>query len=301
MNNKRIRILSLFGFMLVMLAVACNQTTESNENRANLIEFDTIQVNEVYLLDNKEGYPSCNLQMTLVYPSGSELYDLSQLESLFICSALGQDYKNMNIADALKGYTEMYIQNYRADAEVYRRDRPKQKNGALYGQLYDLDSEVGELPKVFYSYFETIENEVVYDMNGIISFQVVQVNDKGGVASHEQVFNFTYDLEAEEWINEEDVFEPGYDEALRPVIQELLMAAKGVRTIQELEDLGFFGVEEIIPNNNILLTDKGIVYTFNKGEFSAYHLSPAEIVIPYGVVRSLLKEGSPIDRLPALK
>ncbi len=292
--------LSLWGLLFIVLLNACNPTAESVESHDNHIDFDTIQVSESYLLDNKEGNPSCNLEVQLIYPVGSDQYDVTQLESLFIYSVLGQGFKDMSVANALKKYGEMYVQNYRADAETYRRDRPKQEEHSLYEHLYDVDGEVGELPEVFYTYSETIENEIIYNKNGIIAYRVTQVNDKGGVAKHEQVNNFTYDLVTGQWVNEQDIFQPGYDEALRPVIQELLMELHSVKTIEQLEDLGFFGVEEIIPNNNFLLTDEGIVYTFNKGEFSAYHLSPAQIVIPYGTVRSLLKEHSVIEQLSVL-
>ena len=300
MDDCKMSRLPLLGLLFVILLHACNPATESVESRDNHIDFDTIQISESYLLDNKEGNPMCNLQVQLIYPATSDQYDVSSLESLFVYSILGQGFKDMDAAAALKKYSEMYIQNYRTDAETYRRDRPKQEEHSMYEHLYDVEGQVGELPEVFYTYSETIDNEIIYNKNGVIAYQVVQVNDKGGVATHEQVNNFTYNLEMEQWVNEQDIFEPGYDEALRPVIQELLMELHDVKTIEQLEDLGFFGVEEIIPNNNFLLMDEGIVYTFNKGEFSAYHLPPAQILIPYATIRSLLKEHSVIDQLSVL-
>lgn len=56
-----------------------------------------------------------------------------------------------------------------------------------------------------------------------------------------------------------------------------------------------------MPNNNFLLTDKGITYTFNKGEYSAYQLQVPQVFIPYGAIRSLLRENTIVSMLSQLK
>ena len=70
-----------------------------------------------------------------------------------------------------------------------------------------------------------------------------------------------------------------------------------MKSVEELEDLGFFGVQEIVPNRNFLLTEKGITYTYNKGEYSAYQLDAPEVFIPYSAIRSLLRENTPAAKL----
>ena len=69
------------------------------------------------------------------------------------------------------------------------------------------------------------------------------------------------------------------------------------KSIDGLEDLGYFGVDEIIPNNNLLLTADGIIFTFNKGEYSAYQLPASEVMIPYSHVRSILRDSFTAKKL----
>ncbi len=119
--------------------------------------------------------------------------------------------------------------------------------------------------------------------------------------SYETVRNYVLDLSSGELMAEGDIFSAGYDLALRPILQGSLLEAHGVKSVQELEDLGFFGIDEIVPNKNFLINDKGITYTFNKGEYSAYQLQVPEVFIPYTAVRSLLRENSVVSKLARLK
>jgi hypothetical protein len=75
------------------------------------------------------------------------------------------------------------------------------------------------------------------------------------------------------------------------------MEQNDVRSILELEELGFFGIEEMLPNNNFLLNNLGIIYRFNKGEYSAYQLDAPEIFIPFELLKPILKENSIIRNI----
>ena len=89
--------------------------------------------------------------------------------------------------------------------------------------------------------------------------------------------------------------------ALQGMIVTSLLEQYGAKTISELEDLGFFGVQEILPNSNFLLNDKGIIYTFNKGEYSAYQLDAPQVFIPYTTILSLLRDNSIAHKLAYLQ
>ena len=102
-------------------------------------------------------------------------------------------------------------------------------------------------------------------------------------------------------ITEYELFKAGYDQALQHLIITSLLEQNNVKTVEELEDLGFFGIREIIPNGNFLLNDQGIIYTYNKGEYSAYQLEAPEVFIPYSAIRSLLRDHTAVAKLADLK
>ncbi len=276
-----------------------SQKQESVESE-NEIEFESISIDTVYSLQRSDDSPICNLNIDVLLPTSSLDYDVEGVRNIFMEAILGNDFKGMRVDEAVEKYAQSYIANYKRDAEIFRTNRPSPDYGEEFDDLYHNDGEHANLPDVFYSYFESISDTIVYNHHGVLSFQVTQTNNKGGEISHESVTNYVINLANGELINEDDIFVAGYDLALRPIIQNALMHMHGVKSVDELEDLGYFGIDEIIPNGNFLITDKGIIYTFNKGEYSAYQLPSSQIIIPFSYVRSILRESSIAKKLLTL-
>lgn len=290
-------------FIIVVLVtgfISCNTNSNNKVGSDNNVRFELISYNKVHpLVDNLDN-PSCNLDIEVQFPIESDKYDLSSLQNIFQNCLLGTDYSGLSFEDAVEKYSSNYVSNYYRDAEVYRTTKPTGESEGEFDDIYHKDGEHVDLPEIFYSYYESIINSVVYNKFGIISFQVIQGNNKGGVVSYENVRNYVLNLSTGEFLSEGDIFAAGYDTALRPIIQNCIMQQNDVKTIDDLENLGFFGVEEIIPNKNFMLTEAGIIYTFNKGEYSAYQLPALEILIPYSYVRSILRENSIANKLSQL-
>ena len=87
------------------------------------------------------------------------------------------------------------------------------------------------------------------------------------------------------------------DVALQQLFATILMQQNEVKTVSDLEDLGYFGIDEMMPNRNFLIDADGITYIFNKGEYSAYLLDAPEIFIPFDDVRMLLKKNTLVSKL----
>lgn len=292
-------IFALMGVALGCLGLSsCHTPTEKEAvSGNNEIEFQSIVLDTVSVLEKRSDSPVCNLSINVAIPSQSDIYDLENIQHIFLSAILGTDYSTMDTKEAFDKYAQSYIANYRRDAEIFKTNRPTQDFGEEFDDLYHEDGEHANLPDIFYSYYESISDTIIYDHFGILSFQVKQTNNKGGDVSHESVRNYVIDLESGQLIDEDDIFMAGYDVALRPIIQNGLMQLRGVKSIDDLEDLGYFGVDEIIPNNNLLLTADGIIFTFNKGEYSAYQLPASEVMIPYSHVRSILRDSFTAKKL----
>lgn len=297
MDNFILKKTLIVVIVITLGLTSCNEIQKSTVKTENGIDFDTLKIEKQHFLDNIENNPSCNLNLNLIYPVSSERFELDSIIKIFTAAFFGSDFEHLALEDAVKNYTDIYIENYKTDAEIYQTNKPQEDLNNYFDDIYHSDNEHAGLPDIFYSYYESISNKIAFNQHGVLSFQIIQENNKGGRVSFESVKNYSINLESGKLINEEDVFSAGYDEALRPVIQNLLMADNDVKNVQELEDLGYFGIDEVIPNKNFLITDKGIVYTFNKGEYSAYQLPATEILIPYNSVRSLLRNESFIKKI----
>jgi hypothetical protein len=264
----------------------------------NGVTFDTLLVEKVYHLDDDTTMPSCNLSIKFIYPVESGKMNLADLQQIFVTSALGNAFDSIAVSDAVAAYINNYIDNYKSDASIYRNnisDLDAEERNEAYHYIGDDDSL--DKPTVFYSYYETLSDTIVYNNRGVLSFQVRQANSKDDLVSYNSYRNFVVNFKTGTLLTESDIFIPGYDLALRKIFIATLLEQNNVKTINDLEDLGYFGIEEIMPNKNFLVTDKGITYTFNKGEYSAYQLKSPAVFIPYDLITTILKNNTVVYKL----
>ena len=287
--------------LVIMLMVSCGNSGSSKIKAENEISFDTISINKRQHLDNDSTRPFCDISVNFVYPVKSAKTNLDTLQRFFVSNMFGPSFEDLKPLAAVEAYISNYIDNYSHDAYTYSESVSdmEELNALIPG--IDVDDSDHEIDKLFYSYYESLSDSITFNQHGILSFQIKQSNSKGESASYYVSYsNHVINLNTGDQITEYDIFNAGYDKALQGLIITSLLEQNGVKTIDELEDLGFFGINEIVPNKNFLLNDKGIIYTYNKGEYSAYQLTAPQVFIPYNVIRSLLRENTIVSKLADL-
>ena len=287
--------------LIFIASSSCGNVMQSKYNADNLIEFDTVFVADKYHLDEDTTKPYCDINVEFTYPYLSEETNLQELQQFFVSSMFGSSFESLSPGDAAESYVNNYIENYSQDADTYRESEPDLD--VFLEFMSDTANELdADNDNSFYSYYERLSNSIVYNKYKVLSFQVKQSNNKSGtVAGYISYSNFAINLNTCKPISENEIFNAGYDIALQGLIITSLLEQNGVKSIEELEDLGFFGIQEIVPNSNFLLNEEGIIYTFNKGEYSAYQLDAPEVFIPYKTIRSLLRENTVVSNLADLQ
>lgn len=298
-NRVVIFVLSLLSFLFV---VSCDhQEKRSRLKTEDIIHFDTISLVEQHHLDGDTANPYCNIKVEFIYPITDQKMNLETLQHFFIRNTFGVSYDSLSPSDAVQAYVRNYIENYTADSKLFREsaDEIRKLDSLISG--VDISDTEHYTENYFYSYYESITDSIVYNQHGVLAFQVKQSNNKGGAASYDSYRNYVLNLLSGKQVTEDDIFNAGYDAALQNLIINSLLDQIKVKSVEELEDLGFFGVREIVPNRNFLLNENGIIYTYNKGEYSAYQLDAPEVFIPYEAIQSLLKDHSVAAKLANLK
>lgn len=292
------------GFLLFVALLLCGASCENRGLRNGAAKesagLDTVRVSKRSHLEGDTANPYCDIQVEFIYPVTSTGVSVDTLQLFFVQSMLGAAYNTLPPEKAVEAYAQNYIENYKYDAETYQDAVSDmiELNALIPGiDLSDSEHNVNER---FYSYYETLSNSIVFNRYGIISFQVVQSNNKGGASSYVSFQNYVIDVNSGQQVTENELFNAGYDQALQNLIITSLLEQNNVKSVEELEDYGFFGIREIVPNKNFLLTDEGIIYTYNKGEYSAYQLDAPKVFIPYTAIRSLLREHTPAAKLANL-
>ncbi len=268
-------------FLLGILFSSCNiKTQKSSENP---VGFDSIHVEKVYhLLDNPDN-PNCDLEIKFVFPNKYENKEiLNSLRKQFVSSYFGEDYEQLSPEEAVQKYTEDYLTAYKDLEEDYKTELSKAD-----------ETPVG----AWYSYYEMSSNHISFNQDNIICYTVSFENYTGGAHGAHAYNHHVLNLKTGQPIAEEEIFIDDYQDKLAQILVNHIAEQNNVSDVKELENIGFFSVDEIFPNGNFLVDETGITYSFNEYEIAAYVVGVTNVHLPYEEIRPLLKEDSPISPL----
>ena len=268
-------------FLISVFVSGCNIGTKKTTD--NDVTFDSISVDKTYhLLENPEN-PNCNLQINFTYPAKYDNKDiLKKIQQQFVYSYFGDGYENLSPEEATAKYTEDYLNNYKDLEDEYKAEVAKAD-----------ETPVG----AWFSYFEMSSDDIAYNKNDILSYTVNFENYTGGAHGAHSFTNHVIDMKTGNLIKEDDIFIEGFQEDLAQILIDRIAKQNTVENPKELENIGFFSIDEIFPNGNFLIDDNGITYTFNEYEIAAYVVASTNVHLPYEEIQYLLKKESPIAHL----
>lgn len=278
-THLRESMLALLAFGL--LTTGCG--TGKKKSAENSITFDSINVEKTYhLLENPDN-PNCDLEIKFVYPhSYSDKEVLKRLQKQFVSSYFGESYEELSPEEAVRKYTKDYLASYKELESDYKSELEKAD-----------ETPVGS----WFSYYEMSADEIVYNQNGIISYTVSFENYTGGAHGAHSYNNHVLNLKTGAPITEEEIFVDNYQDSLAQILVDQIARQNNVTDAKELENIGFFSVDEISPNGNFLVDDTGITYSFNEYEIAAYVVGVTNVHLPFKDIRYLLRDDSPISQL----
>ena len=268
-------------FLISVFVSGCNIGTKKTTD--NDVTFDSISVDKTYhLLENPEN-PNCNLQINFTYPAKYDNKDiLKKIQQQCVYSYFGDGYENLSPEEATAKYTEDYLNNYKDLEDEYKAEVAKAD-----------ETPVG----AWFSYFEMSSDDIAYNKNDILSYTVNFENYTGGAHGAHSFTNHVIDMKTGNLIKEDDIFIEGFQEDLAQILIDRIAKQNTVENPKELENIGFFSIDEIFPNGNFLIDDNGITYTFNEYEIAAYVVGATNVHLPYEEIQYLLKKESPIAHL----
>lgn len=264
--------ISLLVFLFGLNLLACKSKKEENH-----IDFDHLVVNEkVFLLpQNDTTLPFADVKIDFIYPKKfNNKEDLARLQQIFNGTFFNDEtYDSLSPQEAVSKYIENYAEEYRELTNQYNQD------------LANLE---GDNKPSWYWYMLQKSNKILYQDKQILSYLVEHADYTGGAHGSLRVLYYTIDLNELTTLSEEDIFQPNYQQELTSKIIEKLMDKYDVDTPDKLIEEGFFDINEIAPNNNFWLNDKGIHYIFNQYEIAPYSMGPIEVTIPYEEIESII-------------
>ncbi|MGI6342573.1 MAG: RsiV family protein [Bacteroidales bacterium] len=265
---------------LLLISLTVASCSGVKKKGVNVVTFDSIVMQEKIMLHPNlpDTIPYATLDINFVYPAkfGSK-EQLQKLQSIFYEKVLGEFCTNASSPDsAIASYMNGYVDMYRE----------------ISSDFDEMLIEYGKhnLPYHRFSYYRSISNNIIYKDESLLSFSAHYTDYQGGAHGIYIQENITVNLNTIEKIQETDIFIPNYKEPLAQVIRKKLL--ENLREIYDGDDeylkQYFFEFNNIYPNNNFLIDDKGLNYVYNVYEIAPYASGMFEVFIPYSEITHLL-------------
>ncbi|MDR2962177.1 MAG: RsiV family protein [Bacteroidales bacterium] len=150
----------------------------------------------------------------------------------------------------------------------------------LVALLFDLDSVPA--PDSLATNFEySATGTVIFNNEKILSYEVSSYSYSGGAHGTDWVQYLVFDLKTGNRLAENDVFKGDYETVLTQFFIAQLASEDGFENFEK---------ENIRPNNNFFMDDKGVTYVFNRYEIACGACGgPFKIFIPFSEIQGILK------------
>ena len=136
----------------------------------------------------------------------------------------------------------------------------------------------------------------IYNQNGVVTFErvdVVKKNEKVTSVTHRY---YSFDVESQTFIDLNSLFR---DDAIADICQLLrqqLLTQNNATGNEQLNDLGYFNVENITVTRNFYFDENGVTWSFLPNELAVEAVGEPKITIPYADLESSLCDDSIIQR-----
>ena len=137
----------------------------------------------------------------------------------------------------------------------------------------------------------------IYNCNGVVNFErvdVVKKNNKVTAVTHRY---YSFDVETQTYIDVNRLFR---DDAIADVCQLLkqqLLKQNNATGNEQLNDLGYFNVENITVSRNFFFDENGVTWSYLPNELAVEAVGEPKITIPYDELTDHLCDNSIIERL----
>lgn len=280
MKTKSLTLFILLSITAILFSCGKNSKANKGDGQpAVMVKSKQLNDNSSFTMSNGE---RCTITADAVidYPvSAGEGMSVDSLQRLFAAYVL-ESGDSLSLQEAMRQVVANSMHQYDFMQEPVNKDEADESE--------DLTT---------LKYATSTRIAPIYNKNGVVTFErvdVVKKNDKVTSITH-RYYNF--DVETQTFIDVNRLFR---DDAVADVCQLLkqqLLAQNNVAGNEQLNDLGYFNVENIMVTRNFYFDDKGVTWSYLPNELAVEAVGEPKITIPYGDLESSLCENSIIDRL----
>ena len=146
--------------------------------------------------------------------------------------------------------------------------------------------------------YNTSINVIVhYKARGIFNVcrvEVVKKNDKISSVTHRY---YTFDLDNMKRVGLNDLFAENCINEVTKLLRTSLLEQNKVKTDEELNDLGYFNIDNLSATDNFCFDADGLTWSFLPNQLAVYAVGEPRVTIDYRTLLKLASEKSTIRRM----
>lgn len=277
---------SFFSLFIILsftaLLFSCNKSGKVSDGDGKLavaVKSQRLNDSSSFTLSNGE---RCTIvaDATIEYPvNAGEGVKVDSLQRLFAAYVL-ESGDTLSLQDAMRQVVTNSMHQYDFMVEPVSEDELAENDGMAT-----------------LKYATSTRVTPIYNKNGVVTFErvdVVKKNDKVTSVTHRY---YSFDVETQTYIDLNRLFR---DDAVADVCQLLkqqLLKQNNATGNEQLNDLGYFNVENISVTRNFYFDDKGVTWSYLPNELAVEAVGEPKIFIPYGDLSDYLCDESIIERL----
>ncbi len=291
----------IYLLALALLITSCTGklrggSSDGNNKQAVELTFDSIVVEETILLfpdRSIDDAPGAKLIISFTYPATFGTGEqLQKLQAVFYAKVLGEEFADAaSPHEAVQAYAAQYADFYRGDLEEMYED--------------ELEEMLVINPNAL-NYGRDAKNKITFVNENLVSFTCFYWEYSGGAHGFAPEFHYSVNLQTLEPITLDQVMNSGYQAPLTGIIKEKLLRVmeektKDYRDQDVVDDelkTFFFNYDAIEANDNFMLAETGMTFTYNPYDIAAYASGLFEVEIPYGEIAHLLNREAFAELLP---
>ncbi|MGI6572827.1 MAG: DUF3298 domain-containing protein [Fermentimonas sp.] len=259
---------------------------DGDNKQAVELTFDSVVVEETILLfpdRSIDDPPGATLNISFTYPTTFGAGEqLQKLQAVFYAKVLGDEFSDAaSPHEAVQAYAAQYTDFYRGDLQdMYENE---------------LEEVLVNNPNALH-YGRDAKNKIVFANENLVSFTCFYWEYTGGAHGYAPQFNHSVNLQTLEPVTLDQVLNSSYQAPLTGIIKEKLLRVMEEKVkdifdapIDDNQLKSFFNdYDAIEANDNFMLTETGMMFTYNPYDIAAYASGLFEVEIPYGEIAHLL-------------
>jgi hypothetical protein len=177
----------------------------------------------------------------------------------------------------------------------------RQARDSFFADYFALgvDEMDSSLPDSIWRWAESSRTRVVLNEAGLLVLENDIYGYRGGAhgiySSHFGVF----DVNTGKRLEKSDVLVAGADGSLKRIVRNRLSAMISERLERPADDFDFIeaSAEDFPVTKNFFVCRAGVVFHYNVYDVTSYALGDFSVFVPWNEIRSLIRNGSPVERL----